>query len=853
MEGENTPDDMFKGIVKEILPYLNTYVDKFTEKYQDIKSDTNFSPIGFLTFSKLVDLRAEEKLENYLLEKINFQNIIPAGSLLQGLRNKKIYSSLSNCLFLGRPYDSYSGIDLKEDQLVQVMKRRCGAGLDLSSIRPDGSIVHNQSKIACGPILFAKRYANTTAEVAQNGRRGALMLSIVAKHPDSLNFALMKQNTSLCTGCNISVIFDDEFMEAVMQNKNYYQVFPVDYSIYDLTEDERNSIIEYDKLYEFDNEVYVRKIDPVNYWTKIIESAHKSAEPGILFSGNWYQWGLDGFYPEFKPYGTNPCSEIPMSEYETCRLLAVNLYAQIQNKFTVNSEVNGDLEELFYLQGIIGDIVVDLECEYIQNIINKIGASKDPEELKISEIKIWDKIMQKSLRGRRIGTGFTGLSDAVAALGCDYKVAEEIDSPALWKYDPITNFVKMKMKSDLSATTDLAFLYGPFDGWDVDKEFLYDPKTGKYFGRNEMTINILKEFPNEAIRMINYGRRNVSFSTCAPNGSLSIEAQTSFGIEPLFYPYSKRRLKILNKADEYDFIDPNDGNRYKEFYDFHPAFRDWFSITFGKDAILTKDNFLEAFEKSPWIGNCSDSLSIANRISVQQRIQHYTTHAISSTINLPADTEISTISTIYEMSYTYGLKGNTIYREGCRAGVVVRADGKLENQIFGDNVAPERPRELDAHYYTVFSNNKVYSIMVGLLQERPYEIFIVSNIDAPTILDLENETKIEGILIREDSNWYNFEAENFLIRDIKDGENDEKLVSLFLSNQLRFGVPLWEIIKTIKKTNLIAGTFNYKLCKILALYIKNNTQDGSKCPSCGSNLSYENGCSMCKNCGYTVC
>jgi ribonucleoside-diphosphate reductase alpha chain len=848
---EQTPKDTFHRLCLEIVVHLEKRIFQYENLSKQKLAD--FSPIGKSIFDDLLQfnnrhLYALEFLERY----VNFDYLIQGGSILESLGNKRKFSSLSNCLVLGRPYDSYSGINQKNDQLSQVMKRRCGGGLDLSSLRPDGASIKNQAKTSCGPVLFAKKYAANTAEVAQNGRRGALMMSIVEKHPDSLAFGLQKFDISKNTGANISVIFGDEFMMALDRNDDYFQMFPVDATISDLSEEQQLQITEYNKLYEFD-EIYVKKIKPLDYWNKLIESTHKCAEPGILFSGNWNKWGLDSFYPDFAPIGTNPCSEIPMSEYETCRLGSINLYNCIKNKFTNNAVISRDLDKLAYLQTVILDIIVDLEVEYIKNIILKISNSKDPEDLKQSEISLWEKIIDKSLKARRIGGGFTGLADALAALNRPYSV-DKLKGESM---SPLEEICKTKSYSEIQATIDLAILNGPFPVFDFSKEFTKS-EDGKLIGNNELAEFLNFNFPDEIKRMEKYGRRNISWSTCAPAGTLSIEAQVTSGIEPLFLPWYKRRVKLIELDEQYDFIDPNDGNKYRESLVIHQPFVDWVKQVKGENYQITKQNIDDLFINSPWYDNCANDLDWKKRIEIQALLQKgYVTHAISSTINLPAGSSVETISKIYRESYFSGLKGQTIYREGCRSGVIVKVDEekteKSNKPVIIDREAPKRPKELDAHYYTLQSNNKNYSIIIGLLDKRPYEIFIISGLNIPFLLDKDNRSRIDGVIIREDTNWYNFETDNFRIKDIPDGENDEKLISLFLSNQLRWGIPLKKIIKTIKKTNLIIGSFNYKLCKILAYYIRNNEKEGSICPECGNDLIYENGCVICKSCGYSIC
>lgn len=840
-DNEVTPNDMFKRHADEILKILDEKLFDLISDSEKVKKLTELSGHGYLFFMNLLNMTSDERKE-YLLKYLNFDNIVLGGSMMQGIGNRDLYSSLSNCFVVGAPHDSYAGIGEKGDQMAQVMKRRGGAGLELSTIRPKGAKVHNQAKTSSGVVIFAERYSNITIEVAQDGRRGALMLSLDIRHPDSFEFIVAKQDLSRITGANISVGVDDDFMEAVESDSDFILRWPIENSeTRELTDISGISPLEISKAeygvlmstsVDYDNApTYWKKIKAKEYWQTLINCAWKTAEPGILFIGNWRKRGLDWPYVQYRPISTNPCSEIPMQPFDACRLVAYNCYNLVNNPFEKNAYIDDDnVFNVFYLQMFIGDLLVDLEFEYIDRILYKISTdSLTPDHLKKNEFDLWTKIKETAKKGRRVGAGFTAIGDMMAALDEKYT-----------NIDILKNVFKNKMKAELNCTIDMGILFGTFDGWSPDIESIYE----KDF------ISI--EFPEEYHRMKKYGRRNISWSTGAPTGTTSMMTQTTSGIEPMFRPYYKRRKKCLTENDRVDYIDPADKQKYSEYLIVHHKFEVWLNKRYGllgnQITDMSEIDMVGYYMQSPWYKNSSEDIGWRERVMVQQVVQNYTTHAISSTINLPEDVKEEVIGNIYMESWKSGLKGNTVYREGSRSGILISNEPKTVNV----EPAPKRPRFLDAHYYTIKQGKKLYSIIVGFLNEIPYEIFILSGIDnLPEVIDFNEH--ITGEVRKDSKDWYDFVSDTFTVREISDMENEEKLLSLMLSGLMSQGTPLTRIIKIINKSKPFAGSFTHKLVKILSRYVIDGETYGETCPKCGGELIYQDGCVLCVDCGDTKC
>lgn len=1161
-EDEVLPTDMFNRHVKEIAEkeLQRIFCDNFEQIFKQKRH--LLTEHGRNRYEKVLTSNLVEHFRKY----ISFDNITLGGSMMQGIGNHNIFSSLSNCFVLGQPYDSYGGINKKGDEIVQVMKRRGGAGLDLSTIRPKGTKVNNQARYSSGPVLFAEGYSHKTKEVAQDGRRGALMLSLMMRHPDALDFILAKQDLEKITGANISVGIDDDFMRAVENDDDYLMCFPVDADIKPLVQNkEFLTGLSYNELIQFDESGFpqyenapksIKKIRAKEYWDILVRCAWKTAEPGILFIGNWKKYGYDWDYEQFRPVTTNPCfaantpvltkngyynivdlvgqnveiwngerwsnvepkvtgenqemlrvtlsngsiiectkyhnwplwsgfshdgkeyeiearhleigdkiskfnlpivefgetlderfaysrgfycgdgtssrnsarlygekikllpyllgeqsatdirqnhygtdyinfifsdklfeksfvpknysiktrldwlsgyidadgtideaggcqisntnfevidnvrlmletlgiqaninnchkegikslpdqkggrvdvhckatnrilirsldvqkllklglktyrcdftkyepkrdtagfitvkkiekipnadkvycftepyrhrgtfngivlgqcSEIPMQPYDACRLLATNMYTFVKKPFTKDAHLDYDhIYDIFYEQLIIGDLLIDLELDYIGRIIDKIKSCDDPEELKNPEILLWERIATTAKSGRRCGAGFTGLGDMLAALNLPYNSPEVID-----------RVFHIKFKAELDAVTDLSILFGTFEGFSADA---YVPEV------------LAIEFPEEYERMCEYGRRMVSWSTGAPTGSTSLCTQTTSGIEPIFMPFYKRRKKCVLPTDRVDYIDPADKQKFSEYLVLHPKFELWINLKYGFDKktieAMPIDEMNLLFEQSPWFNSCAKDLGWKERVNIQAIVQKYTTHAISSTINLPKDCKPDLIGNIYMESWKRGLKGNTVYRDGSRGGILVSANDGNKEPVFA-----KRPRVIPGKYHTFKCNRKQYSIILGFINNKPYEIFIVSGLDNLPEVFYENES-ITGEVVKDTKDWYNFVTDTFLVREITDMENEEKLISLMISAMMSNNTPMVRIIKILNKTKPIAGTFTYKLIKILSQYIPDGEEapNGEKCPACGKKLVFENGCLTCKQgCGWSKC
>ncbi len=562
-EGEETPDDMHKRLAKEFARIEEKYNKKIDKKELDKLSEYGKKML-FLSFNKIYNLFK------------NFEYIVPQGSIMANLGAKEI-TSLSNCFVIGQPEDSYGGIFEKDEQLAQLMKRRGGVGIDISTLRPQGTQVSNAAKSSTGAISFMHRFSNTTREVAQGGRRGALMISIDINHPDVMEFIKIKRDLTQVTGANISIKLNNEFMKAVENDEDYILRFPCNQDISYFSKDYIKA--NYGELHYIEDHknnnaiIYTRTIKAKEYWNEIIKSAHQSAEPGLMFWDNMLE-GPDGVYPQYAPITTNPCSEIGMQEYDACRLIAVNLYSFVDKPFTEEAKFNFEkFYKINYEAMRLSDDLIDLELEHIERIIDKIDTDPESTEIKLREKELWKKIYSTAKNSRRTGLGFTALGDTLAALNLKY------DSEDTLKI--IEQIMRTKMESELDCTIDLAILRGTFEGWDTEKEYPTEQDINhEYHGEftwrtNNFYMFIADNFDEQFKRLVKYGRRNVSFSTVAPTGSVSILTQTTSGIEPLFQPYYMRRKKINpnDKDVRVDFVDDN-GDSWQEFPVLHPKFKD---------------------------------------------------------------------------------------------------------------------------------------------------------------------------------------------------------------------------------------------------------------------------------------
>jgi len=842
---EVTPDDMHKRLAKEFAKIENNYIGK--------EHSGSCLPSIFNKYKKKLSEygKSRKDLDEQAIYNLfkDFKYIIPQGSIMATLGTSKI-ASLSNCFLVDSPKDSYGGILKTDEELAQLMKRRGGVGVDLSTLRPATTEVNNAAGSSTGVVSFMERYSNTTREVAQDGRRGALMLSIDVNHPDILEFTKIKRDLTKVTGANISIKLNKEFMNSVKNNEDYILRFPCDGSLNPLSIDYRNiEEIPFNELIHIkETNTYYKKIKAKELWDEIIKSAHGVAEPGLMFWDNMIEYSPDGVYSEYKPLGTNPCGEIPLQPYDACRLMAINLYSFVKNPFTKDAKFNyKKLYEVAYEQQRLADDLIDLELIQIDKIIDKIHKDPEPWEVKEREFNLWNKIRNTAKASRRTGCGGTALGDALAALNLKYdsdealKVIEEIS--------------KTKMKGELDCTIDLAILREPFDNWNSNLEYTKDFKVK---GNNSFYTFIAREYPEQYSRMLLHGRRNVSWSTYAPTGTVSLMTQTSSGIEPVFMAYYKRRKKINpnDKDVRVDFVDQN-GDSWQEYFVVHPKFKDWYNNSDLRglkgayfDSInWTEEGISKVYKESPYYNACANDIDWTKRVEIQSIIQKYTTHSISSTINLPEDVSLDSVSKIYLKSYELGLKGITVYRDGSRSGVLVSNKETKDNQ-FKQHDAPKRPKQLKAEAHSVRIKGELFNVLVGLYDDKPYEIFCTS--------DGDSNLKGEGTLTKQASGKYCFKLNNSdLDNCIVDTLTDEQeTITRLVSTSLRHGSNIKFIVEQLNKTKGDLTSYSKAISRILKRYISDDEEISSKetCDNCGStNLVREEGCLKCADCGSSKC
>jgi len=827
-KGEVTPRDMHMRMAAEFARIERNYPRKRSpglSKYGRVRTDLNQKRI-FELFDK-------------------FKYIIPQGSVMSQLGTKSI-GSLSNCFVVRSPYDSYGGIFNTDQELGQLFKRRCGVGVDISTLRPNGMATSNVAKTSTGAVSFMERYSSTTREVAQGGRRGALMLSMDIRHPDIMDFIKIKQDLTKVTGANISVRVNDSFMSAVEENGDYYLTFPVDEDV-DITDLD----LEYNKLKiikDGNKRSSIMRVKAKEVWDELISSAHSSAEPGIMFWDNILN-APDSVYKQYIPTSTNPCGEIPIEANNSCRLIAVNLTSFVINPY--QSTASFDLQKfkrVVYEALRLNDDLVDLELEAVDRIIDKIMNDSEPADIKSIELNLWRQAKKVGRESRRTGLGFTGLGDTLAMLGMKYGGDESIGM--------IEHIMQAKMSAELDCTTDMAIERGHFDGWKSTNEYIksYDGQNSyKYVGANGFYQNLITNFPEQAHRMMLYGRRNVSWSTVAPTGSLSMLAQVSSGIEPVFQTTYTRRRKIhFDSNDTPDFVDDL-GDKWKEDAIFHEEFRNWMIYSYGVDPItskpkLSKKQIKDYFEASPWYGSTANDIDYNDRVLVQAVIQKYTTHSISSTINLPKNVSKEVVSNIYMYANKMGLKGVTVYRDGSRDGVLITKKKKAK---FSYAESIKRPEVVNAYAHSIIIGGEKYSVYVGLVDDIPYEIFAYKG----------GTAEAKGFIFREGKGLYYFMGENKESRNrILSGKmtDEQEAFTRLLSGSLRHGRDIKFIVKDLDKTSGNMFSFNAAISKVLKKYIPNGTSSIAKCqnPDCsgdGSNVIYEEGCHKCLDCGSSAC
>jgi len=776
--------------------------------------------------------RIELKYKNPLPEDLiysvlkDFKYIVPQGGPMTGIGNDFQIASLSNCFVIGNDgsSDSYGGIMKIDQEQVQLMKRRGGVGHDLSHIRPQGTPVLNSALTSTGVVLFMERYSNSTREVAQDGRRGALMLSISVKHPDSGKFIDAKLENGKVTGANVSVKITDEFMKAVEEKTIFRQQYPID----------------------SDNPKFINDIDANQLWNKIIHNAWKSAEPGVLFWDTIIRESVADCYADhgFTTISTNPCGEIPLCPYDSCRLLAINLYSYVNDPFTSEAKFDFELyrEHVGLAQRIMDDII-DLEMEKIDSILTKIDADPEPADLKLVERNLWKNIRKKSEEGRRTGIGITAEGDMLAALGLRYGSEEAIDFS--------TEVHKTLAREAYKSSTYLAKERGTFTIFDAERE-----------KENPFILRLKETDPVMFNNMVKFGRRNIALLTIAPTGTTSLMTQTTSGIEPVFSVFYKRRRKV-NPNDKDVTITFKDeiGDSWEEFNVFHHKFVDWLKINdYDPDEVKEMDDEeIEAIiAKSPYYKATANDVDWLAKVKMQGAIQKWVDHSISVTINLPADVKEELVSELYLSAWKSGCKGATVYREGSRDGVLIT--GKPETK----SERPKRPKVLDCDVIRFNINEERWVAFVGLKEKRPYEIF--TGLADEEIFPIP-KTIMKGQIIKvksEDSKTrYDFQyTDKYGYKKTIGGLshmfkpefwNYAKLIS----GVLRHEMPIADVVNLVQSLKLDSESINnWKngVERALKKYIPNGTKAKGKCTECHSvNLVYEEGCLICKDCGSSKC
>lgn len=797
---ERTPDDMHRRIAREIARVEKRYPNPLSEE---------------MIFGLLQ----------------NFKYIVPQGSPMAGIGNPFQIGSLSNCFVIGNTgnADSYGGIMKVDEEQVQLMKRRGGVGHDLSHIRPKGSPVKNSALTSTGLVPFMERYSNSTREVAQDGRRGALMLSVSIKHPDAEGFIDAKMEQGKVTGANVSVKITDDFMQAVIRGEEFVQQYPI------------NS----------DSPIYSKKIDARELWKKIVHNAWRSAEPGILFWDTIIRESVPDCYADlsFKTVSTNPCGEIPLCPYDSCRLLAINLYGYVKNPFTPRASFDMELfkEHVGYAQRIMDDII-DLELEKIDKILQKIQNDPEDEEVKHVEISLWKKIQDKCIEGRRTGIGITAEGDMLAAMGLRYGTEEASDFSV--------NIHKNLALAAYRSSALLAGERGSFPMYDAQRE------------KNNPFIQRLRQADPELYElMTRNGRRNIALLTIAPTGSVSLLTQTTSGIEPVFMVNYKRRRKVNpnDKNVRVDFID-DVGDHWEEYNVFHHKFLDWLEInSYDVEEVkhMKDEELAGIIEKSPYHKATANDVDWVAKVHMQGAVQKWVDHSISVTVNVPHDVTEDLVGQIYRTGWESGCKGITVYRDGSRAGVLVKDTKKEGAPEFKETTAPKRPKILECDVIRFNNDSEKWLAVVGKLNERPYEIFTgkAEGFYLPAYVEKgwviknrseKGEKRYDFQFLDQDG--YKVTIEGLSRSFHKEFWNYAKLIS----GILRHGMPIPSVVDLVTNLDLSSDrlhTWKNGLVRALKRYIPDGTKaEGVVCPKCkASSVVYQEGCLTCTTCGESKC
>ena len=769
----------------------------------------------------------------------HFRFIIPAGSPMTGIGNNYQVASLSNCFVIGidGDADSYGAIMKEDEEQVQLMKRRGGVGHDLSRIRPKGSPVNNSALTSTGLVPFMERFSNSTREVAQDGRRGALMLSVSIKHPDAEAFIDAKMTEGKVTGANVSVRIDDDFMRCATEGRPYRQQYPVD-----APEDEC---------------LTSKEIDAQKLWKKIVHNAWKSAEPGVLFWDTITRESIPDCYADlgFKTVSTNPCGEIPLCPYDSCRLLAVNLYGYVDNPFTPQASFNFQrFRQHVRLAQRFMDDIIDLEEEKIDLILKKIDSDPQSEEVKHTERRLWEKIKRKTGQGRRTGLGITAEGDMLAALGLRYGTQEATDFAV--------KVQKTLALTAYAASVEMAKERGAFEIYDAQRE-----------AANPFVLRIKEADEALYADMVKYGRRNIACLTIAPTGTTSLMTQTTSGIEPVFMPVYKRRRKVNPNDPEVriDFVDES-GDAFEEYIVYHHHFLTWMRANgIDTERRYTQEEIDELVARSPYYLATANDVDWLMKVKMQGEIQKWVDHSISVTVNLPNAVDEALVDRLYVEAWKSGCKGCTIYRDGSRAGVMVSVKKKKEDKGAKlqtlSPVVERRPEVLECDVVRFQNNKEKWVAFVGLLDGRPYEIFTGLQDDEEGIVLPKTVTKgriVKHVNAEDGTKRYDFQFENkrgykTTVEGLSEKFNKEYWnYAKLISGVLRYRMPLENVIKLVDSLQLESeniNTWKVGVARALKKYITDGTEaKGLKCPNCGHEaLVYQEGCLICKHCGSSRC
>ena len=820
---EKSPEDMHKRISKEFSRIEQKYPNPISEQ------------------------------EIYDLLK-GFRYIVPQGSPMFGIGNNFHLTSLSNCFFIGSngDSDSYGSIMRTDEEIAQIYKRRGGCGIDLSHYRPSGAI-SNSATLGedCGATLYMERFSNTTREVSQNGRRGALMESMLINHPDSEKFIDMKMEKGKVTGANISVKITDEFMEAVKGDTEFLQTFPTNL----LKDPERfdrefpKSINDYklNNLYRgVSGKTYLRKINAKSLWDKIIKNAWESAEPGILFWSNFVKESTSEGYEGHEIRGVNPCAEICLPDFDSCRLMLLNLYSYVKNPFETTSEFDFDLfkDHVFKAQKLMDDLV-DLEIEKVESIIKKIESDPEPESIKAVELNLWKNIRDKA-EGRRTGLGVTAEGDMLAALGLIY------GTPQATQFSEKVH--ELMAKESYKTSIVMAKERGCFPFWDLQKE-IENPFLERVIGSLEKEYKEMYAFN---------GRRNIANLTIAPTGSCSILTQTTSGIEPVFMPFYKRKRKVEKATSK--TIKDEVGDNWEEYFVFHHKFITWFDRNWYKLDVnwfdinykpeietLSEEKLDEIYRKSPYYKATSNDVDWVEKVRMQGRIQKWVDHSISVTVNIPNETPVEVVDKIYLTAHEVGCKGCTIYRDGSRLGVLTSAKEKKDEESINYNNSPKRPKELECDIYTKTALGRDFTVIVGLLKNKPYEVFAFEQLPQS---DFPKEIK-KGKITKIKKQHYKLSGirnnkEHIVDNIIDSMEDDERTNTRRYSLQLRHGIKPIFIHEQIEKYANVTS-FDKVISRVLKNYTNGESRNKCKAENCNGTLVMQDGCEKCPLCGWTAC